>query len=56
MLGGDEYGDVDGASLGISLGDGAGGESTASLMSQRPLNRISAKAAFPIVPVPHWVE
>jgi len=56
VLSGDEDGDVDGASLAVSLGDGSGGESSSGLMSERTLDRISAKSAGTVVFIPLVAE
>ena len=56
MLSRDEDCDVDGGSGLISFGDGSRGESAASLMSQRSLDRVTAKTAGPVVFVPLVAE
>ena len=56
VLSGDKDRDVDGRSGLISFCDRSRGESAASLMSQRSLDRVTAKTAGPVVFVPLVAE
>jgi len=51
-----ENGDVDGGAGRVGLSDGSSGESSPSLMSQRSLDRVTAKTAGAVVFVPLVAE